>query len=87
MEREDAVPVKDQNPQPEKTLPYNPIDSAMRTPQHARRTIQGILESYNSNYDALAEAIQNSMDACEDARAALPVSMLFARITNRFGPA
>ena len=67
MEMEDTVPVKDQNPQPEKTLPYNPIDSAMRTPQHARRTIQGILESYNSNYDALAEAIQNSMDACEDA--------------------
>jgi hypothetical protein len=40
MEKEDAASVKDQNPQPEKTLPYNPIDSAMRTPQHARRTIQ-----------------------------------------------
>ena len=53
--------------EPEKTLPYNPIDSAMRTPEHARRTIQGILESYNSNYDALAEAVQNSMDALEDA--------------------
>jgi hypothetical protein len=65
MEREDAATVKDQNQQPEKTLPYNPIDSAMRTPQHARRTIQGVLESYNS--DDLAEAIQNSMDACEDA--------------------
>jgi hypothetical protein len=48
-------------------LPYNPIDSAMKTPEHARRTIQGILESYNSNYDAIAEAVQNSVDALEDA--------------------
>jgi hypothetical protein len=39
----------------------------MKTPEHARRTIQGILESYNSNYDALSEAVQNSMDALEDA--------------------
>jgi hypothetical protein len=51
----------------ERAIPYNPINSAMRTPEHARRTIQGILESYNSNYDALAEAVQNSMDALEDA--------------------
>lgn len=51
----------------DKTLPYNPIDTAMRTPEHARRTIRGILESYNGNYDALAEAIQNAMDALEDA--------------------
>jgi hypothetical protein len=57
----------DNEPQPEKKLPYNPIDSAMRTPEHARRTIQGILESYNGNYDILAEAVQNSMDALEDA--------------------
>jgi len=48
-------------------LPYNPIDSAMKTPEHARRTIQGILDSYNSNYDAFAETVQNSMDALEDA--------------------
>ena len=39
----------------------------MKTPEHARRTIQGILESYNSSYDSVAEAIQNSMDALEDA--------------------
>jgi hypothetical protein len=64
---EDNLSLATESPLPEKTLPYNPIDSAMRTPEHARRTIQGILESYNSNYDALAEAIQNSMDALEDA--------------------
>ena len=58
-------------------LPYNPIDSAMKTPDHARRTIQGILDSYNSNYDALAEAVQNSMDALEDAALAkLPAPYL-----------
>ena len=49
------------------TLPYDPIESAMKSPEHARRAIQGILESYSSNYDALAEAVQNSMDALEDA--------------------
>jgi hypothetical protein len=51
----------------QKTLPYNPIQTVMRSSEHARRTIRGILESYNSNYDALAEAVQNSMDALEDA--------------------
>jgi hypothetical protein len=59
--------VQDEKAPAEVKLPYNPIDSAMKTPEHARRTIQGILESYNSNYDAIAEAIQNSMDALEDA--------------------
>jgi len=39
----------------------------MRSREHARRAILGILESYNSDYDALAESIQNSMDALEDA--------------------
>ena len=59
----------EKEPQVEKkpTLPYDPIDSAMKSPEHAKRAIQGILESYNSNYDALAEAVQNSMDALEDA--------------------
>lgn len=32
-----------------------------------RRTIQGILESYHSSYNVLAEAIQNAVDAVEDA--------------------
>lgn len=48
-------------------LPFNPINAAMNTPEHARRTIVGVLESYNGNYDALAEAVQNAMDALEDA--------------------
>jgi len=34
------------------TLPYDPILSAMKSPDHAKRAIKGILESYNSNYDA-----------------------------------
>jgi hypothetical protein len=50
-----------------KALPYDPILSVMASVDHARRTIRGILESYNSNYDAIAEAIQNAMDALEDA--------------------
>lgn len=59
----------DPEPQVERTLslPYDPILSAMKSPDHAKRAIKGILESYNSNYDALAEAVQNSMDALEDA--------------------
>ena len=35
--------------------------------EHRRRMIAGVLESYNSNYDVLAELVQNSMDALEDA--------------------
>lgn len=35
--------------------------------QYRRRTIQGILESYHGNYDVLAEAVQNAVDAVEDA--------------------
>jgi hypothetical protein len=67
-ETKDAMVTKPE-PRPERklTLPYDPIDSAMKSPEHARRAIQGILESYSSNYDALSEAIQNSMDALEDA--------------------
>ncbi|MFL5244510.1 MAG: ATP-binding protein [Gemmataceae bacterium] len=48
-------------------LPYNPIRATVNRDEFAKRTIVGILESYNSNYDALAEAVQNSMDALEDA--------------------
>ena len=61
--------VPESEPQAHKalTLPYDPIESAMKSREHARRAILGILESYNSDYDALAESIQNSMDALEDA--------------------
>ena len=30
--------------------------------------MSGVLESYNSNYDFLAEAVQNAVDAIEDAK-------------------
>lgn len=49
-----------------KELPYDPI-LAVQGHLHARRNIVGVLESYNSSYDAIAEAVQNSMDALEDA--------------------
>lgn len=38
--------------------------------EYRRRTVEGILESYHSNYDALAEALQNAVDAVEDAKLA-----------------
>jgi DNA topoisomerase VI subunit B len=49
-----------------------PVDPLERIALHAdeafkRRQIEGILESYNGNYDVLAEMIQNSVDAVEDA--------------------
>ena len=65
----------------EKGLPYNPLDTVMRSPDHARRAILGILESYNSNYDVLAEAVQNSMDALEDASLAKLPGPYFLDIT------
>ncbi len=33
-----------------------------------RRAVEGILESYHGNYDVLAEAVQNAVDAVEDAK-------------------
>lgn len=38
--------------------------------EYRRRTVEGILESYHSNYDVLAESIQNAVDAVEDAKLA-----------------
>ncbi len=38
--------------------------------EYRRRTITGILESYHGNYDVLAEAVQNAVDAVEDAHLA-----------------
>jgi len=38
--------------------------------EYRRRTVEGILESYHSNYDVLAEAVQNAVDAVEDAKLA-----------------
>jgi hypothetical protein len=33
-----------------------------------RLSVQGILESYHSNYDAISEALQNAVDSLEDAK-------------------
>jgi hypothetical protein len=51
------------------TFPVNPLD---RTGTYSddnlrRRHIEGILESYNGNYDVVGELLQNSVDAVEDA--------------------
>jgi hypothetical protein len=48
-------------------LPANPLEHIKSEDAMQRRIVTGILESYNSNYDVLAEMVQNSMDALEDA--------------------
>ncbi len=50
-----------------------PVDPLQRVSggmdvEYRRRTVEGILESYHSNYDVLAEAVQNAVDAVEDAK-------------------
>jgi len=50
-----------------------PIDPLQRSPggldaEYRRRTVEGILESYHSNYDVLSELAQNAVDAVEDAK-------------------
>jgi hypothetical protein len=52
---------------PEVIFPLDPLEGITTTADDRRRAICGILESYNSNYDVLAEAIQNAVDAVEDA--------------------
>ncbi|MDT5123719.1 MAG: hypothetical protein QOC96_3201 [Acidobacteriota bacterium] len=49
------------------SFPVNPLEKASLNREIQRRTVKGILESYNNNYDVLAELIQNSVDALEDA--------------------
>ena len=49
------------------TFPFNPLDGITPTPDDRRRSIAGILDSYNGTYDTLIEAVQNSVDAVEDA--------------------
>ncbi len=50
--------------------PVDPLEqtSGISDLEFRRRTIQGILESYHGNYDVLAEAAQNAIDAVEDAK-------------------
>ena len=57
------------------TWPVDPLSKVTvgADAEFRRRSIQGILESYHSNYDVLAEGLQNAVDAVEDAKlAALP---------------
>jgi hypothetical protein len=48
-------------------FPADPLASLSPTQDYHRRVVTGILESYNSNYDVLAELVQNAVDAVEDA--------------------
>lgn len=49
------------------TYPHDPLDVVVRGYDFRRSIVRGVLESYNSNYDFLAEAVQNAVDAIEDA--------------------
>jgi len=49
------------------TFPVNPLERVFSRQEIQRRTVAGILESYNGNYDVLTELIQNAVDAIEDA--------------------
>ena len=48
-------------------LPINPLDQIKVASDYQRRMVMGVIESYNGNYDLLAELVQNSVDAVEDA--------------------
>ncbi len=48
-------------------FPVDPLADVEPTSGYRRSVINGILESYNSNYDFIVEAIQNAVDAIEDA--------------------
>ena len=50
------------------TYPIDPLASVAQHDVYKRSLILGVLESYNSNYDLLAEAVQNAVDAVEDAK-------------------
>ena len=48
--------------------PHDPLASVIDGNDYRRSMVTGVLESYNSNYDFLAEAVQNAVDAIEDAK-------------------
>ena len=50
------------------TYPRDPLNIVVDGNEYRRRLVSGVLESYNSNYDFLAEAVQNAVDAIEDAK-------------------
>jgi hypothetical protein len=51
-------------------FPVDPLENVTRMVdlEYRRRTVEGILESYHSNYDVFSEAVQNAVDAVEDAK-------------------
>ena len=66
-------------------FPVDPLDWVGTTneKEYRRRTVLGILESYHSNYDVFAEAVQNAVDAVEDAYlAGLPEPYLIEVTVN-----
>ena len=48
--------------------PHDPLVDVVQDNEYKRSLVSGVLESYNSNYDFLAEAVQNAVDAIEDAK-------------------
>ena len=56
-------------PKEKNLFPVNPLDNLSTDADHVfrRRIVRGVLESYNGNYDMIAEGVQNSIDALEDA--------------------
>ena len=50
------------------TYPHDPLVSVVQDDSYRRSLVSGVLESYNSNYDFLGEAVQNAVDAIEDAK-------------------
>ena len=50
------------------TYPHDPLVPVVQNADYRRSVVSGVLESYNSNYDFLAEAVQNAVDAIEDAK-------------------
>lgn len=48
-------------------FPADPLEQVKSEAAYKRRMVLGVLESYNSNYDVLAEMVQNAVDAVEDA--------------------
>ena len=52
----------------EVTYPHDPLVDVVDDSNYKRSLVSGVLESYNSNYDFLAEAVQNAVDAIEDAK-------------------
>lgn len=52
------------------SFPVDPLERSTSAidQEYRRRAVEGILESYHSNYDVLSEGIQNAVDAVEDAK-------------------